>query len=81
MRGQSKLEVIQKESTTVKDKIVTNLIENREDQSQKQTIIEFASAFDLSRKCDKHTRVEYIKQLHLMYGQDCVHTLLDEEFS
>ena len=39
------------------------------DQSQKGTIVEFASAFDLSRNFDNATRISYIKELHLIYDK------------
>ena len=43
----SKTELINEESKELKERIIAKLIENVEDQSQK-TIVEFASAFDLS---------------------------------
>ena len=47
-RSMSKTELINEESKELKGRIIANLIENVEDQSQKETIVEFASAFDLS---------------------------------
>ena len=65
-RSMSKIELINEESKELKGRIIANLIENVEDQSQKGTIVEFASPFDLSRKCDKATRISYTKELHLI---------------
>ena len=47
-RSMSKTELINEESKELKGRIIANLIENVEDQSQKEMIVEFASAFDLS---------------------------------
>ena len=63
----SKIELINEENKELKGRIIANLIEIVEDQGQKGTIAEFASAFDLLRKCDKATRISYIKELHLIY--------------
>ena len=56
-RSMSKIELINEESKELKERTIANLIEKVEDQSQKETIVEFASAFDLPRKCDKATRI------------------------
>ena len=77
-RSMSKIELINEESKELKGRIITNLIENVEDQSQKGTIEEFASAFDLSRKCDKATRISYTKELHLIYSNKYLHELKED---
>ena len=74
-RSMSKIELINEESKELKGRIIANLIENVEDQSQKETIVQFVSAFDLSKKCDKATRISYIKELHLICGNDYLHEL------
>ena len=79
-RSMRKIELINEESKELNGRIIANLIENVEDQSQKGTIVEFASAFDLSRKCDKVTRVSYIKELHLIYGNKYLHELNKDDF-
>ena len=61
---ESKLEKITKECRDVKKKIVDNLIGNIKDQNQKNTIVEFASSFDFTRKCNKDARIECLKQLY-----------------
>ena len=71
----SKIELINEENKELKGRIIANLIEIVEDQGQKGTIAEFASAFDLLRKCDKATRISYIKELHLIYGNEYLHEL------
>ena len=71
------LEIIWQKSNKVKNNFVANLIENVKDQSQKLTNIEFASGFDLEGRREKSTTIYYIKQLHLVYGQDYIHALSD----
>ena len=77
-RSMSKIELINEESKELKGRIIANLIKNVEDQSQKGRIVEFASAFDLSRKCDKATRISYIKELHLIYDSEYLHELKED---
>ena len=74
----SKIELINEENKELKGRIIANLIEIVEDQGQKGTIAEFASAFDLLRKCDKATRISYIKELHLIYGNEYLHELKED---
>ena len=69
-RTMSKIELTNEESRELKRRIIANLIENVEDQSQNGMIVKFASAFDLSRKCDNATRISNIKELNLIYGND-----------
>ena len=59
--------------------MVENLVSNAEDLSQSSTIVEFASLFDLHRQMDKTVRIDHLKQLHLVYGKEYVHTVLDDE--
>ena len=73
--GLNKVEVITKQCQSLKKKIVKNLIENSEDQNQAKTIVEYASAFDLHRKLDKSSRIEYLKELHLVYGNEYTHSV------
>ena len=77
-RSMSNTERISEESKELKGRIIANHIENVEDQSQKGTIVEFASAFELSRKCDKATRISYIKELHLIYDNEYLHELKED---
>ena len=64
----SKLEEIIARGQELKEKIIDNFIENIIDQCQKNKIVEYASAFDLNFQIDMKTRLEYIKQLHSIYG-------------
>ena len=57
---------------------IIRIIKNVEDQSQKWMIVEFASAFDLSRKCEMATRISYIKELNLIYGNKNLHELKED---
>ena len=72
-RSMSKTELINEESKELKGRIIANLIENVEDQSQKETIVEFASL-----KCNKVTRISYIKELHMIYGNKYLHELKED---
>ena len=38
------------------------------DQSQKDTLVELASAFDLSRPISLNERINYLKKLHTLFG-------------
>ena len=76
--GINKVEVIKKRCNELKEKIIENLVENAEDQSQSGTIVEYSSAFDLHRKLEKSKRIEYLKQLYLIYGTDYTHTIPEE---
>ena len=52
------------------------MIENVEDQNQQETIVEFASAFDMSRKIGKEERIKYLnKQLYVIYGTEYTHVI------
>ena len=66
------------ECRTVKKKIIENLIFNIGNQSQKNTIVEFSSAFDLQRSCDKATRLECLKKLFSIYGRNYSRKVLNE---
>ena len=77
-RSISKIEVIIEESKELKGKIITNFMENVDDQSQKRTITEFASAFDLSRKYDIPTRSSYLKELYMIYSNEYLHGLKED---
>ena len=57
-RSMSKIELINEESKELKGRIIANLIENIEDQSQKGMILEFA------------TRISYLKEFHVIYGNE-----------
>ena len=73
-----KIAEIKNEAISLKEKVIENLIWNTEDQNQKSTIIEYASAFDLHQKHEKATRIKFIKQLYLIYGIDYVHEVVDD---
>ena len=77
-RVESKLDIILGECRTVKKKIIENLIFNIGNESQKNTIVEFSSAFDLQRSCDKATRLECLKKLFSIYGMNYSHKVLNE---
>ena len=77
-RTVSKIELTNEESRELKRRSIANLIENVEDQSQNGMIVEFASVFDLSRKCDNATRISNIKELNLICGNDYLYELKED---
>ena len=46
------------------------LQKNVVNQSQIESIIDFASAFDLSHRCENSVWVEYGKKLYPLYGEE-----------
>ena len=77
--GPTKMEEIEQEAKDLKTRIVENLSWNAEDLSQPSTIVEYASLFDLTRNIDKATRIQYLRQLHLVYGKEYFHTVTDDD--
>ena len=53
--GGGKLESIKSECEAVKEKVICNIKENVEEQSQKCSIVEFSSAFHMIRKIGKES--------------------------
>ena len=66
----NKLTSIRSDLNAVKKKIINNLQENVANQSQTKSIVEFASAFDLSHRYEKNARVEYVKKLYSQYSEE-----------
>ena len=72
------MEKIQREAQDLKKDIIKNLIENIEDQSQADTIVEYASYFDMNRELSLEERVELLKNLHAIYCIDYEHAVEDQ---
>ena len=72
-RAISKVDKIKNDAVELKNKILENLKTNIEDQSQSDTIVEFASCFDMKRKITCEERIEYLKKLHALYCVDYIH--------
>ena len=77
--AQKKTDLVRTEAKKIKGKVIKNLIDNISEQSQKGTIIEYASAFNLSFKCDKETRVKNVKELFSIYGTAKTHTVKNDD--
>ena len=45
------------------------------DQAQGGTIVEYASMFDFNCSIDFNKRIEYLEELHSIYGMEYVHSL------
>ena len=65
----SKVDQIKEAAQLLKEKIVTNLVDNIADQSQTGNVVEYASLFDCNNPNDLETRVEYLKRTegYLLY--------------
>ena len=72
-RAISKVVKIKSDAVDLKDKILENLKSNIEQQNQADTIVEFASCFDMKRKISCDERIELLKKLHAIYCVDYTH--------
>ena len=48
--------------------MVNKILEKTKDQNQRNTIVEFAYAFVLTRKCDNEERKKCLKQLQIWHS-------------
>lgn len=78
--NKDKVATIKKEAVTLKEQVKRNLIDNATDQNQESTIVEFASAFDFTRKVDKDSRLKHIKNLFNVYGREAKNVISDAKF-
>ena len=76
----NRLEKLKEEAEELKKKIVVNMIDNVNDQAQGDTLIEYASAFDMHRKIlDLDQRLVYIEKLGDIYCKEYVHNVKEED--
>ena len=61
----SKVDQIKEATQPLKEKIVTNLVDNIADQSQTGTVVEYASLFDFNNLVDLETWVDILKNCML----------------
>ena len=61
----------------LKDRVLQNLKENIQQQNQADSIVEFASCFDMKRKISCDERIELLVKLHAIYVVDYVHEVED----
>ena len=61
--------------------IINNLQENVANQSQTESVVEFASAFDLSHRCEKNVQVDQVKKLYSLYGEEYNHLVENDTCS
>ena len=74
-----KIQLIRNKAEELKNQITANMMENVEDQSQADTIVEYSSAFDMHRTClTFEERIEYVQQLSSIYCTDYVHHIEEE---
>ena len=71
----SKIEAMQQLKEKLKESIIKNMAENVIDQNQADTIVEFASAFDMCRPINLGAHIKYIKKLHTLYGTNYIHEI------
>ena len=53
----------------LKELMIKNMVENVVDQNQADTIVQFASAFDMCRPIDLGACIKYIKKLHTVWDK------------
>ena len=63
----------------LREKIIDNLRDNIEDQMQKDTIVEYASCFDLTLPISKEDRIELARNLFRIYGTEYSHVVADDD--
>ena len=71
----SKVEIIKNLGQSIKVSIIENMIQNITDQSQSETLVEYASAFDMRRRIGLEERIQLLKKLHTIYGTNYVHNV------
>lgn len=76
--AESKIEKIKREAVELKDKVLENLKQNIQEQNQADSIVEFASCFDMTRKISCEERIELLMKLHSIYGVDYIHEVEDQ---
>ena len=57
----------------LKDSLSKNIIRNVKDQSQSETLVEFASAFDINSRVGLQHHLPLIKKLHTIYRPNYEH--------
>ena len=77
-RGIDKVAIIKGELDELKGCIIKNLQGNVADQSQCDTIVQYASAFDFNLKSEKDDRISHLKKLYSIYGVTYTHTIDDD---
>ena len=55
--------------------MIKNMVENVVDQNQADTIVQFASAFNMCRPIDLGACIKYIKKLHTLCGTNYIHEI------
>ena len=74
---ENKIEKIKREAVELKDRVLQNLKENIQQQNQADSIVEFASCFDMKQKISCDERIELLVKLHAIYVVDYVHEVED----
>ena len=78
-RDIDKVGKIKGELDEVKARIISNLQGNVADQAQSDSIVEYASAFNLNYRCERSVRTEYVRKLYSMYGTTYTHIIDDDK--
>ena len=73
--NKDKVQNIKKLANNIKTSAIKNVIGNVADQSQKDTLVEYASAFDFKRPIGLEERISLPKKLHSIYGVNYSHTV------
>ena len=57
-----------------------NLVSNGEEQSQNNTLVEFASLFDMERMINLDEQILQLKKVYTFYSTSHVHRVLEERY-
>lgn len=70
-----KLDAIKSIAAKIKASIIQNMIKNVNDRMQSDTMVEFASCFDMKLPIALPARIDLLKKLHTLYGTTYCHTV------
>ena len=70
-----KVQSIKKLANDIKASVIKNMIENVADQSQKDTLVEYTSAFNFKQPIGLEEWISLLKKLHSIYGVKYSHTV------
>ena len=76
--GVSILDEIKKSSAEIRELVIDNLRENIQDQMQEDTVVQYATCFDLTLPLSKDKRFDLARKLFRVYGTDYSHEVFDD---
>ena len=76
--GVNILDQIKNSSAELREKVIDNLRENIQDQMQEDTVVHYASCFDLTLPLAKEDRFDLARKLFRVYGTEYSHEVVDD---